>query len=74
MAAVVQVPVGLLETVAGLRLPPAIDRRLQDLMRRSAEGLLTPAERDELAALAELSETIALPRAQARDLLGRGPG
>ena len=35
---------------------------------------LTPDEREELAALAELSETLALVRAQALRLLGQGPG
>ena len=41
---------------------------------RNTDGLLTPDEREELAALAELSETLALVRAQALRLLGRGPG
>ncbi len=40
------------------RLPEQADRHLQQLMDRNNEGLLTDQERKELAALAELSETL----------------
>jgi len=73
MPAVVQAPLELVEAVAALRLPPRADRRLQALMDRNTNGALTPAERDDLEALVELSETIALVRAQALHLLGRKP-
>jgi hypothetical protein len=73
MDALVKAPRELVEAVATLRLPPKADRRLQDLMDRNNEGLLTPVERDELEALVELSETIAPVRAQALHLLGRKP-
>ena len=49
------------------------DARLQSLMDRNTSGQLSPTEREELEALAELSETISLVRAQALKLLGRTP-
>ena len=73
MASVIEAPVEMVERVADLRLPARSDRRLQALMDRSNQGTLTGDEREELAALAELSETIALVRAQALHLLGRRP-
>lgn len=73
MPAVVEAPVSLVEAVAGMRFPPKADARVQRLMDRNSAGQLTPAERDELEALAELSETIALVRAEALRVLGRAP-
>ncbi len=73
MVAVVQAPVELVEAVAGMRFPTRTDLRLRALMDRNTEGRLTPAEREELESLVELSETIALVRAQALRLLGRSP-
>jgi len=40
-------------------------------MDRNTEGLLSASEREELEALVELSETIALLRIQALRVLGR---
>jgi hypothetical protein len=74
MAAVVQAPLDLVEAVASLRLPARTDRHLQALMDRNTEGALSPAEREELEALVELSESISLLRARALHLLGRQPG
>jgi hypothetical protein len=73
MAAVIHAPLEMIEAVAALRLPPKSDSRLQALMDRNTEGCLTPAERDDLEGLVELSETISLIRAQALHLLGRKP-
>jgi hypothetical protein len=73
MAVVVEAPREMVEAVAALRLPPKADRHLQALMDRNTNGALTPAEREELEALVELSETLALVRAQALHLLGRKP-
>jgi hypothetical protein len=73
MATVVEAPREMVEAVAALRLPPKADRHLQALMDRNTNGTLTPAEREELEALVELSETIALVRAKALHLLGRKP-
>jgi hypothetical protein len=73
MSTVVQAPLEMMEAVAALRLPPRTDEKLQALMDRNNDGILTPAERDELEALVELSETISLVRAQALHLLGRRP-
>jgi hypothetical protein len=73
MSAVVETPVELLESLAALRFPPKTDDRLQHLMDRNTNGQLTPAERDELESLAELSETMSLFRAQALRVLGRRP-
>ena len=73
MSAVVQAPLQMVEAVAALRLPKVSDRRLQVLMDRNNQGVLTPDEHDELESLAELSETISLIRADALALLGRRP-
>ncbi|NNJ27480.1 hypothetical protein [Alienimonas chondri] len=73
-AATVAAPVGWVRSVSELRLPDRTDRRLTELMDRNTEGTLTPAERDELASLVEMSETLALVRADAFGLLGSAPG
>jgi hypothetical protein len=73
MSALVEAPVEMIEAVAALRLPPRGDRRLQLLMDRNTNGVLTSEQKEELEALVELSETIALVRAQALHLLGRRP-
>lgn len=73
MATVVQAPREMIEAVAELRLPPKADLRLQMLMDRNTEGVLSPDELEDPAALAELSETIALLRAKALHVLGRKP-
>ena len=69
----VEAPLELVETLAGLRFPPKTDALLQGLMDRNTEGRLTAAEREQLEALVELSERLALLRAQALRLLGRQP-
>ena len=71
--ATVEAPLELVEDLAGLRFPPKTNARLQGLMDRNTEGQLTEAEREELEALVELSEHLAVLRAQALRLLGRKP-
>ena len=73
MTAVIEAPRTLVETVAAMRFPAKTDALLQSLMNRNTNGQLSPDEREELEALAELSETIALVRAQALKLLGQAP-
>jgi hypothetical protein len=73
MEATVAAPVEWVESVSDLRLPPRADARLQQLMDRNTEGLLTQAEYAEFEALVELSEQLSLVRAQALHLLGRKP-
>ena len=73
MTAVIEAPRALVESVATMRFPDKTDTRLQALMSRNTNGQLTAGEREELEALAELSESIALIRAQALRLLGRTP-
>ena len=70
---VIQAPLELVEAIADLRLPPKADRRLQELMDRNTQGLLTETERADLEALAEMSENSSLLRAKALLLLGRKP-
>lgn len=67
----IETPVELVTSVADLRFPPKIDTHLQALMDRNTEGQLSEAEREELEALVELSETISLLRVQALRVLGR---
>lgn len=73
MPATIEAPASLIESISDFRLPPETDRQLQNLMDRNTEGLLQPLEKEELAALAALSEEISLLRAQALQLLGRLP-
>jgi hypothetical protein len=73
MSAVLEAPIEMVEAVAALRLPVKADQRLQTLMDQNTEGTLAPAEKEELEALVELSESLALVRAQALRLLGRRP-
>lgn len=67
----IETPVALVTSVADLRFPSKVDAHLQALMDRNTEGQLTDAEREELEALVELSETISLLRVQALRVLGR---
>jgi hypothetical protein len=73
MDTTISVPASWIETIGDFRLPEAADRHLQTLMDRNNDGLLQPAEKDELAALAALSEEISLLRARALHFLGKRP-
>ncbi len=73
MNTTVDAPLQWVESITMLRLPEQADERLQDLMNRNNEGLLSCQERADLAALAELSEQLSLVRAEALHLLGRKP-
>ena len=73
MPAVIEAPVEMIEAMAELRFPSKTDQLLQSLMDRNTEGKLTPEEREELEGLVELSQTIALVRAKALQVLGRKP-
>ena len=73
MSTTIDAPLEWVETVSSLRLPPKADQRLQELMDRNNEGLLTEAERADLESLVELSERLSLVRAEALHLLGRRP-
>jgi hypothetical protein len=55
MGATVSAPVEWIEFVSDLRLPPRENERLQQLMDRNTEGLLTESELAELETLVELS-------------------
>ncbi len=63
----------VLEKIAATKLPDDVDRRMQSLMDRNNEGLLTDQEKRELELLVEASESIGLLRAKAMHLLGRKP-
>jgi hypothetical protein len=71
MRAAVSAPVEWIACVSDLRLPPSANERLQQLMDRNTEGLLTESERAELETLVELSEQLSHVRALL--LLGRKP-
>ena len=73
MSSTIDAPLEWVESVGNLRLPPKTDQRLQQLMDRNNEGLLTEAERSDLESLVELSERLSLVRAEALHLLGRKP-
>jgi hypothetical protein len=74
MSAVIEAPTDWVKSVGSLRFPPKADQRLQDLMDRNNEGLLSEGEREELEALVELSEQLSLVRAEALQILGQQPG
>lgn len=71
MSRIVAVSRDALETLGAFRFPPQLDKRLQELTDRNNEGLITAAERDQLEGLTELSDKIALHRAQVRILLAQ---
>ena len=73
MSSTIEAPVNWVEAVGSLHLPPKADRRLQGLMDRNNEGILPPSEREELEALVELSEQLALVRGEALLILGKRP-
>ena len=73
MSTTIDAPLEWVESVGSLRLPPRTDQRLQELMDRNTEGLLTETERADLESLVELSERLSLVRAEAIHLLGRKP-
>ena len=73
MNSVIAAPVDWIESVGNLRFPSKADRRLQALMDRNNEGLLTEGEREELEALVELSERLSLVRVEALQILRRQP-
>ena len=73
MSGEVAAPRELIEAGADMRFPAKTDERLTWLMDRNTEGQLTTTERAELESLVELSERIALIRAQALRVLGRSP-
>ena len=73
MSNTIDAPLEWVETVGDLRLPAKADQRLQELMERNNEGLLTESERADLEAMVELSERLSLVRAEALQLLGRKP-
>lgn len=73
MPATIAAPASWIESISDFRLPSQTDQQLQTLMDRNNEGILLDAEKEQLAALAALSEEISLLRAQALQLLGRQP-
>lgn len=73
MSTTIDAPLEWVEAVGNLRLPAKADQRLQELMDRNNDGLLTEEERTDLESLVELSERLSLVRAEALHLLGRKP-
>ena len=73
MSPAIDAPLEGVEFVGSLRLPLRTDKRLQELMDRYNEGLLTDTERVDLESCVELSERLSLVRAEAIHLLGRKP-
>jgi hypothetical protein len=73
MSTTIDAPLEWVEAVGDLRLPPREDQRLQELMDRNNDGLLTEAERADLESIVELSERLSRVRAKALHLLGRKP-
>jgi len=66
-------PIEWVKPVVILHFPSKADHRLQELMHRNNEGPLDESEREELAALVELSERLSLLRGEALQILGKRP-
>ena len=73
MSSTIDAPQTWVEAVGDLSFPPKANRRLQELMDRNNEGLLSVSDREEFEFLVELSERLSLVRAEALHLLGRDP-
>lgn len=73
MSTTIDAPLAWVETVGDLRLPQKTDERMQELMDRNNDGVLSESERADLESLVELSERLSLVRAEALHLLGRKP-
>ena len=73
MSSIVVAPLDWIESLGNLHFPSKADHRLPNLMDRNNEGLLGSGEREELEALAELSEELSLVRAKALQILGKQP-
>lgn len=71
MSEVVSAPADWVASVGDLALPETADTRLQWLMDRNNDGLLSNAERSELESLATWSEEVSLLRARASRILGK---
>lgn len=62
------------EQAAEVRVDPAIDARIQDLMDRNNYGALSETERAELAAHVAANKRMTIFRGPATVALGRKPG
>jgi hypothetical protein len=69
----VPTPKDFLEYLADMKFSPDANARIQDLMDRNNDGLLSSQEREVLATLASLSQDMSIVRARALMLLGRKP-
>ena len=69
MPQTIQAPFEYIEEIANLEFPTVTQGKLRDLMERNNEGGLSDGERQDLQALVELSERLALIRGQAKVLL-----
>ncbi|MBI2920224.1 MAG: hypothetical protein HYY18_03960 [Planctomycetes bacterium] len=65
----IEAPFEYIEELANLEIPAVTQGKLRDLMDRNTEGKLSEDERQNLQALVELSEQLALIRGQAKVLL-----
>ncbi len=74
MARIVSVELDLPKDWQSFRLPPALDDRLRELLdRQDREGKLTPHDRREAKALAELVDMLSLLKARAKFSESRRP-
>jgi hypothetical protein len=65
MVEVVQLPRRVVENFAQAKFPATTHARIQQLMDRNSQGLLSADQKSELEALIELSESFSLLRASA---------
>jgi len=54
------------EHIAGLRASPELDARIQELGRKSNEGLLTPRERSDYETIARFIKFVSVLQSKAR--------
>jgi hypothetical protein len=71
MPETIEAPLDFVQELAAFQFPASTQERLDRLMERNAEGVIEPAEREELKALVELNERLSILKGRALLLLGR---
>ena len=69
MSQTIEIPTEFLKEVAEFQFPPSMQSRIGELMDKNTEDQLSEAERRELKALVEFSESVSIVRGRARLLL-----
>ena len=66
MGQTVEIPVQFLVEMAGIEFPASTQEKLDRLMDKNNEGLLSAEEREELKALVDINERVSLIKGRAK--------